>query len=278
MAGFKRNLKLKFFKCYLIIALLSLSGCGSDSRSSDIYYIQERDVYLKVFDDGEVNKYKCSVNNGYQEDKNFVGKLSENQMDVTWNEDSYNYLLEIDESTSSYILYENHYLYGSLYSRELPDLSILLKDEFIPAACTNSAVDIVSITPETWGEAPNNSIAVNFNYRGQVDSDLILQLVYSYARNSLDTMAVFGPTINIDGISQSNITLSTDMRPDFSSGDILDIYVLMYKAESSASDLVSYGRLNMGNTSLSIDPDASLNTDCLTCINIGRALNISPFD
>ncbi len=269
---------MKFFQCYLFLALLNLSGCGSDSRSSDVYYIQERDVYLRIFDDGEVNKYRCSVNHGYQEDINFIGKLIENEMDVTWNEDAYSYVLGVDGSTSEFFLYEEFDEYGHLYTIELPDIFTLLIEEDIPTACSNSAVEIVSVTPETWGEAPNNRIAVNFNYRGQFEGNLTLQLVYSYANNSIGTTAIFGPTRNIDGISQSNITLSLDMRSDFSSGDILDIYVLMYEAEGSASDLVSYGRLNMGDTSLNYDSDASLNTECLTCINTEKSLNISPFD
>lgn len=263
---------MKFFQFGLIFILLSLVGCGSDGRSSDIYYIQDRDVYLRVYDDGEVKKYRCSVNYGYQEDKNFTGILSENKMDVTWNEDSYSYVLSIDGSTSSYTLYEDFNSYGSLLGREPPDLPILLKEESVPTVCTNSAVDIVSLTPDKWDAALNNNIAVNFNYRGHIEGDLTIQLAYSRATPSLGAEVVYGVSQSIDGLSQSNLTLN--IKSGLSSEDVLDIYVLMYETEKN--DLISYGRTKTLNGNFNYDPSASLNNDCLTC-EVG-ALNIGPFD
>ena len=257
-------------------------GCGSDGRSSDIYYIQERDTYLKVFDDGEVIKYRCSVNHGYQEDIAFNGKLDSNQLEVLWNERVYNYQLEAGENDSEFVLSEGlsvvDALSGASGPMVSPDRFLLLMKGEVPTACSNSAVDIVSFTPEIWDADLNNSIAVNFDYRGQVEGDLILQLAYSYANPYVYDMSVFGSTLNIDGLAHSNVTLRIDVRSDHSSEDLIDIYVLMYEAGSHSGNLTSYGRLNMGNTNLSYDPAASLNSECLTCLNTESSIGIGPFD
>ena len=279
---FKKEFFLKSFQFGLIFILLSLVGCGSGGRSSDIYYIQEKDVYLRIFDDGEAVKYKCSVSHGYQEDKAFNGKFDSHQLEVLWNERVYSYQLEAGENDSEFVLSEGPNVVDAFSGASgpiaSPDRYLLLKKEDIPTACTNSAVDIISITPENWDAALNNSISVNFDYRGQVESDLTLQLAYSYANPYVYDMSVFGPPLSVDGLSQSNVTLNMGIKSDHSSTDVLDIYVLMYEAGSHSSNLTSYGKLNMGNTNLSYDPAAWLNSECLTCLNTEWSIGIGPFD
>lgn len=273
---------MKSFQFGLIFILLSLVGCGSDGRSSDIYYIQEKDVYLRILDDGEVVKYKCSVNHGYQEDIAFNGKFDSHQIEVLWNERVYSYQLEAGENDSEFVLSEGLNVVDAFSGASgpiaSPDRFLLLKKEDIPTACTNSAVDIISISPENWDADLNNSFAVNFDYRGQVESDLTLQLAYSYANPYVYDMSVFGSTLDIDGLAHSNATLRIDVRSDHSSEDLIDIYVLMYEAGSHINNLTSYGRLNLGSSNLSFDPAAWLNSKCLTCLNTESSIGIGPFD
>ena len=268
---------MKIFQYCLIFSILIVNGCGSDSRSSDIYYIQERDVYLRIFDDGEVKKYRCSVNHGYQEDKNFTGKLSEYQMDVTWNDDTYSYIFGVDGSTSEFYLHQDYNSYGFLYEREtsgLPDLSTLLKEESIPEDCTNSAVDIVSITPETWMSSSNNNIAVNYDYRGQFDGNLKVQIAYLNDALPSFQNTTFGGEERVEGKSQSNNTLAISLNSLVSSNDALSVYVLMYEVVGSTYKLVSYD--NFGLLNVDTSKDVSINTHCLTC-EVGE-IGFGPFD
>ncbi len=273
---------MKFFQYCIVLALLSLTGCGSDSRSSDVYYIHERDVYLRIFDDGEVNKYRCSVNHGYREDSNFSGQLDNNQLEVTWNKRLYPYIVEAEKDSLEIILREEVdeievFQAASTLSPILAaDKFFLIKKEEIPVDCNNSAVNIISITPENWSIESNNSITVNYDYRRQSEEELKIQIAYLNGKLLSHVNTTLGPEVIVEDTSQSNDTLTMPLNTQALSSNVLSIYVLMYDIEGSINKLVAYDRVDIVNTEPSGNADASLNTDCLTCI--GSSLNIGPFD
>lgn len=271
---------MKFFQYCLFLALLNLSGCGSDSRSSDVYYIQERDVYLQIYDNGEVNKYRCTVNFGYQEDKSFSGELDNNQLKVIWNGLDYSYQLEASENDLEFILSAEFDVVDAFSGASTssptssPDRFLLEIKEETPNVCTNSAIDIVSITPETWLANSNNSIAVNYNYRAHHEGDLRIRI--AYLNNALPSFqnTIYGAEERIEGMSQSNNTLTISLNSLTSSNDVLSVYVLMQQEVGSTTKLVSYDKFGLFNADSS--KEISINTNCLTC-EMGQ-IDIGPFD
>ncbi len=271
---------MKYSKIALVSILLGLVGCGSEGRSSDVYYIQERDLYLRIYDNGEVNKYRCSVNHGYQEDVAFSGELDNNQLEVIWNGLDYSYQLEVNENDSEFILSAGFDVVDSFSGASTstptpsPDRFLLEIKEKIPNVCTNSAIDIVSITPETWLANSNNSIAVNYNYRSQHEGDLRIRIAYLNSALPSFQNTIYGAEESVEGMSQSNSTLIISVNSLVSSNDALSVYVLMQEAVGSTNKLVSYDRFGLFNADSS--KDVSINTDCLTC-EIGQ-VDIGPFD
>ncbi|MEH6346875.1 MAG: hypothetical protein V7785_17400 [Bermanella sp.] len=271
---------MKYFQIIAAFILLSLVGCGSEGRSSDIYYIQERDLYLRIYDDGEVNKYRCSVNLGYQEDVAFSGELDNNQLDVVWNGLVYSYQLEAGENDLEFILSAELEVVDAFSGASTssptpsPDRFLLEIKEKIPNVCTNSAIDIVSITPETWLVNSNNSITVNYNYRSQHEGDLRIRI--AYLNNALPSFqnTIYGAEVRVEGMSQSNNTLTISVNSLVSSNDAISVYVLMQEAVGSTNMLISYDRFGLFNADSS--KDVSINTDCLTC-EMGQ-VDIGPFD
>jgi hypothetical protein len=274
---------LKIFQYCLIFSILIVSGCGSDSRSFDIYYIQERDLYLRIYDDGEVNKLSCSVNDGYQKDKFFTGKLDSNQLEVRWNNLTYSYFLEAGENDSEYILSEEFDLSDAFNSASTlspiasPDIFSLEMKGSIPSNCTNTAIDIISVTPDNWAAVSNNTITVNYDYRARSEEDLKIQIAYVNDSLLSHVNTTYGPEVIVEGSSVSNGSLTMPLNTQASSSTALNIYALIYETGSAVNNIVTYDRVDIVNTeSSSNESDGSLNTDCLTCI--GGSLIIGPFD
>ncbi len=261
---------MKYAQVFILAVCIGLIGCGSDedSRLSDIYYIEENDTYLRFYEDNEVSKYKCTVSDGYQLDNAFNGKVIDSQVEVTWNGRLYDFILEASEGSSSFKLTKEidslDYLHaaGTLTPITLPAEYLLSKKEEIPSACSNSAVNIVSINPNSWMAGPNNTISVNFDYRAQTESDVGIQLAYM-SQSSYGLQ--MGSEQVFDGKSQRGHTLTTAIKPEFSSNDIYGLYVLMYEVGDGIRNLISYNLVEISGNGLINHPSNSSNTECLTC-------------
>ncbi len=262
---------MKYAQVFILAVCIGLIGCGSDddSRFSDIYYIEENDTYLRFYEDNEVSKYKCTVNNGYQIDTVFSGIVTDSKIEVTWNGSHYDFTLEANEDGSELKLAEEtapiNYLHaaGTLTPVFLPFEYSLSKEEEIPSACSSSAVNITYINPKSWMAGPNNTISVNFDYRAKTANNVEIQLAYM-------TQSAYGLKVGsgqvFDGMSQSSDTLTVAMKPEYSSNDIFGLYVLMYEVDDGIKNLISYNIVKISGVDLINYSGSSSNTDCLTCV------------
>lgn len=242
-----------YSKLILGLCFTVLMACGSESEKSKIWYIEDSDAYIQIFESGATRKYICSVNNGYQQDTLFNGHLTANDLNLEWLNKTYHYQF-LDKNSAAQFVSED----------ETIDL---IAAENIPDHCFNNAVSITSFSPDLILVEGQSNISISFDFRSLKDTDI--QIYFGNADSDGESMntSLYSDYVNEGAVSSD--VLQTRFFPSIEEiGSDAKVGIFMHaEVEGRASKLIAYDVINVETSGFShTSASNSLNTDCLTCV------------
>jgi len=130
--------------CVVSLLVFTLIGCGSEDKSSEIWYIEDGDIYMEFLSNGSVTLYECTVHDGYRANIDVNLTHNENQLFIG------STIYRIDKSEESIEFYEEN---------QLAVRGVLAYE--LPSTCQNDAIEITEVVYTS----NDDETIVYFDYR-----------------------------------------------------------------------------------------------------------------
>lgn len=184
---------------YLVLFIsIFLSACGSSNNTqskSDIWYSDYLDQYFVISSKGETQILQCTLNDGYQARAGIQMTIFENEFRK----------LESGVETSGSVSRDGDVMHLSGIFRDLQ----LLKVDEVPEVCQNNAIEIVSITPESFILGQEATLSITLDYRLVDEGTKVIELGYSESSHEF----IIVKSIEIDQVGSSTYSFTYNLTP-----------------------------------------------------------------